>query len=104
MIGMYLPVDGVGVDMVGEEFERVCMHIEGVFLGIVDADSTVGGHGITGILVVETIVAGQFVPVDTIYINNVAKSLARAVFAVMIDTVTRHETTAIPNDGTTKEP
>ena len=70
MIGVNLAVHGVGVDVEGDDAERVGMHEERVTLGVVDGHGAVGTQGVACVLVILAVVARQLIAVDGVHIHT----------------------------------
>ena len=59
VVSVYLAVNAVGINVVGEYLERVGVHEQGVGSRIVPYHGAVGSHGIACLLVVYADVAGE---------------------------------------------
>ena len=73
--------------MVGNQPQSITVHKQTVALRIVDSYGTFGGNGASGQFVVETVIAGQHVPVDRIIHLYIVKSLAVSQDAVVSKSV-----------------
>ena len=103
VVGVDLAVDGVGVDVEGEDLERVGVHEERVALGVVDGDGTVGTHGIAERVAVLAVVAGELVLVDGIDVDDVVIGLADARLLVVPDAVADEHLALVAEDGAIEE-
>ena len=103
VVGVDLAVDGVGLDVKGDNFQRIGMHKEGVTLRIVDGHRRVGTERIAGVLPVFTVVAGHLVLVDRVNIDDITEGLAEAQFTVVVDTVAHHRLALVLEHRTVHE-
>ena len=103
VVGMNLTIHGVGFDIKGHHLEGVGMHKEGVPLGVVDSHGAVGTHGIAGILIVLTVVAGELVLVRGVDIDHIAEGLTHALLTVVPHAITRQHFTLVRENRTLHE-
>ena len=95
MKGMDLTVHRIGINVEGDNLERVGMHKERVALRVIDGHSTIGTQGKARVLIVLTIVARQLIAVDGINIDHIEERLAEPHPTVVIDTIAHEHLTVI---------
>ena len=71
------------------------MHEQRVALRVVDGYGTIRTQRKTGILVVLAIVTCKFILVYRIHIHHVAEGLAKALFAIVVNTISHHHLTLV---------
>ena len=103
VIGMNLAIHRVGVDIECEYLKRVGMHEESVLLRVVDSHRLLGCHGISLLVVIIAIVAGEHVLVDRVGINHVVERLAHTRLTVVEHTVANHRLSLVLQHRTPKE-
>ena len=99
IICMHDAIDRIGIEVIGENLERVGMHEKRVTLGEVDGNSPVGGHRVARSLVVLQVVTDEHVLVDGVVHLHVAKGIAHAALAVVIDTIAHQRTALVADNG-----
>ena len=104
VVGVDLAVHGVGVDVEGDDAERIGVHEKRVTLGVVDGHGTVGTHGIARILVILAVIARQLVAVDGVYVDDIVERLTESHLAVVIDAVAHKHLTLIVEHGAVHQP
>ena len=104
VVGMHLSIDGVGVDVEGEDLERVGMHEQGVALREVNDHGAVGEQGIARLLVVLTVVARHAVLIDGVGIDDIAEGLVQSALTVVIDAVADELSALVVQDRAVHEP
>ncbi len=100
---MHNAIDGVGIDVIRKYLERIGMHEERVALRIIYRHGFLGCHGITRSLIVFAIVTQEHVLIDGVIKLHIAKSIAHAALAAVIDTVANHGTSVIAYHRTVKQ-
>jgi len=94
---------GVGLQIVGEELEGVGVDVEGITLGVVDTDGTIGGLCITEGVAVETVVAMKLVAIVAVDENDVAVGFGEGAVRLIIERVAFDAHAFVTDDGTIQE-
>ena len=80
---MYHAIDGVGLDVEGEHLQRVGMHVERVFLRVVDEQGAVGSPSLARLLIIPETVAQHLVLVLLVDIHHILETFADARLLVV---------------------
>ena len=100
MVGVHLTIDRVGIDMEGKDLQGIGMHEQGVALGIIDRHSPISHHRISGLLVIEAILALEHILVGAIVIDNITKRLTVALLTIE-DTIAHEGASLVIENRTT---
>ena len=96
-------IHAIGIHIESVHLERVGMHVHRVTLRIIYSYGTIRRHGITGTVIIVTIVSRQHVFIHLVGVDHITKTFSHTGLAVIIQTVANHLTPLVGHNGTVEQ-
>ena len=96
-------VHAIGIHVESVHLERIGVHVHRITLRIIYSYRTIRRHGITGTVVIVTIISCQHVLINLVGVDHITETFSHTGLAVIIQTVAHHLASLVGHNGTVEQ-